>query len=331
MPCYDAALTLNEAIESIAAQTLTDFELVAVDDGSSDATVALLETWAERDPRVRLHRRPHTGIVEALNAGLAACRAPLVARMDADDRAHPRRLEKQVAYLAAHADVAVVGCLLEGFPAQDVRQGFRIYIQWLNSLVTPEAIARDIWIESPLAHPSVVMRRTCLERLGGYQDHGWPEDYDLWLRMHLAGERLAKVPEVLLDWREHLARLTRIDSRYAVENFLRAKARYLIEGPLQGRRSIVVWGAGPMGRRLSKHLVRGGAPLAGFVDIDPAKVGRTRRGLPIHAPQALPALWSDLDDPVLLVAVGARGARVLIRDQLAAMGLVEGDDWWAVA
>ena len=85
---------------------------------------------------------------------------------------------------------------------------------------SPDAIAREIWIESPLAHPSVVMRRTCLERLGGYQDHGWPEDYDLWLRMHLAGERLAKVPEVLLDWREHPARLTRIDSRYAVENFL---------------------------------------------------------------------------------------------------------------
>lgn len=331
MPCFNAAATLAEARESLAAQTLADWELVAVDDGSTDATRAALAAWAERDRRVRVLARPHAGILEALNAGLQACRAPLVARMDADDRAHPERLRRQVESLEAHPEITVLGCRVQGFPAGQVREGFRIYLEWLNGLLTPEQIAREIFVESPLAHPSVVFRRQAVLDLGGYQERGWPEDYDLWLRLHLAGARMAKLPEVLLDWREHPARLTRTDARYAVEKFLRAKAHYLARGPLHGRAAVAVWGSGPMGRRLAKHLARQGVPLRVFLDIDPRKIGRTRRGLPILSPADLPGWWAGQTRPALLAAVGSRGARALIRRQLEAMGLREGQDWWAAA
>jgi hypothetical protein len=212
-----------------------------------------------------------------------------------------------------------------------MREGFRIYLDWLNGLTSAEEIARQIFVESPLPHPSVMMRRDWLERAGGYQDHGWPEDYDLWLRLHLLGARFAKVPEVLLAWRDSPGRLTRLDPRYSVENFLRAKAHYLAAGPLRDRGAVIVWGAGQMGRRLSKHLLREGAPLAAFVDIDPAKIGGRKRGLPVVAPADLPALWGRSPNPAVLAAVGARGARALIRAQLEGMGLREGEDWWAVA
>ncbi len=331
MPCFNVEETLDEALQSILDQTLKCIEVVAVDDGSTDATAPILASWQKRDPRVRVVTVVHQGILEALNTGVGACRAPIIARMDADDRAHPERLEKQVDFLKDHPDVAVIGCLVEGFPVGGVREGFRVYIEWLNSLVTPEAIARAIYIESPLAHSSVVMRRSWLERMGGYQENGWAEDYDLWLRMHLAGAHFAKVPEVLLYWREHPQRLTRTDSRYSVENFLRAKAHYLCQGPLIGCDALIVWGAGEMGRRLSKHLLRRGAPLEAFVDIDPAKVGRTRRDRPIIAPEDLPDWLRRFNSPVVLAAVGSRGARVLIRDRLIGMGLTEGKDWWAVA
>ena len=331
MPCYNAAATLDEAVESILGQTRKDIELIAVNDGSSDGSGDLLEAWEGRDVRVTVLQRSHEGLIEALNAGLAVCRAPLVARMDADDRAHPERLEAQAAFLAEKEEIAVVGCRVEGFPATEVREGFRIYLDWLNSLETPQEIAREIFVESPLAHPSVMMRREWLGQVGGYQDWGWPEDYDLWLRLHLAGARFAKVPRLLLAWREHPLRATRTDRRYSVENFLRAKAHYLMRGPLRGRESVLVWGAGQMGRRLSKHLLREGAPLKAFIDIDPAKIGRTRRGAPVIAPEGLPALWESIPRPVLLVAVGSRGARGLIRGQLAELGWVEAQDWWAVA
>ena len=94
---------------------------------------------------------------------------------------------------------------------------------------------------------------------------------------------------------------------------------------------MLVWGAGMIGRRLSKHLLRQGAPLTAFIDIDPGKIGRTRRGLPILSPSNLPDWWHASTNPVVLAAVGARGARKLIRQQLTQFSLQEGRDWWGVA
>ncbi len=331
MPCYNAAATLEEALDSLARQTFSDFEVVAVDDGSEDATLQILRTWAARDRRFRVLSCSHGGVIAAANAGLEVCRGDYIARMDADDRALPDRLAEQAAYLDAHPEVAVVSSLVRGFPQGDVREGFRIYIEWLNSLVSDEDIRREIFVESPLPNPSVMMRREWLERMGGYQERGWPEDYDLYLRLYLAGACFAKIPSVLLEWREHPQRLTRTDSRYSVENFLRCKAYYLARGPLQGRDAVILWGAGMMGRRLGKQLQRQGVELTAYVDIDPKKIGSTRRGRPILAPDELMPLWRRYRSPVLLVAVGARGARKLIRKRLADFGLVEGKDWWAAA
>lgn len=331
LPCRDAASTLDEALDSLFRQTLADFEVIAVDDGSSDGSVECLMVWAAREPRLRLLRIEPRGIIAALNAGLEACQAPLLARMDADDLAEPERLQQQLELLRARPELAAVGCLVAGYPPDLLAEGFRLYIEWQNRLIEPEAIAREIFIESPLVHSSMVIRREWLERVGGYQERGWAEDYDLWLRMHSAGARFAKVPVVLLHWRDHPRRLTRTDPRYSVENFLRAKSYYLLQGPLRERDAVIVWGAGQMGRRLAKHLQRGGAPLKAFIDIDPRKLGRERRGCPIVSPDALPELWRRYQHPAVLACVGSRGARALIRHQLAVVGLHEGSDWWAAA
>jgi glycosyltransferase involved in cell wall biosynthesis len=331
MPCYNAATTLDETMRSLLEQTYPRFEIIAVDDGSEDSTLNQLQTWAGRDARVRVLAREHEGIIPALNAGLEECRSTLVARMDADDLVHPERLERQVEMLEEDPGLAVCATLVEGFPAENVREGFQIYIEWLNHLVSHEAITREIFIESPLAHPSVAFRKRWVEQVGGYQEHGWPEDYDLWLRLFLAGARFVKVPEILVYWREHKDRLTRTDTRYSVKNFLRAKAHYLCKGPLVDRDGVIVWGAGQMGRRLAKHLEREGAPLAAFIDIDPGKIGRERRGLPVAAPDALRHWLEKFRRPVVLAAVSSRGARQLIRERLTGVGLREGIDWWAVA
>jgi glycosyltransferase involved in cell wall biosynthesis len=331
MPCYNAEAVVAEALHSLSNQTLADFEIVAVDDGSTDSTLAILQAWAREDSRMQILPRPHEGIIPALNAGLQTCRALYVARMDADDICHPERLQRQVAFLDAHPEVTLVSCQVEGFPRDTLREGFRIYIDWQNSLVSNEDICREIFVESPIAHPSVTLRKAVIEDLGGYQERGWAEDYDLWLRLYLQGARFAKIPQILLYWREYPERLTRSDGRYSLENFLRAKAYYLVRGPLTGREAVILWGAGMMGRRLSKQLQRQQAPLAAFIDIDPKKIGRTRRGLPILAPDDLLELWKRYSNPVLLAAVGARGARALIRERLEGMGLREGQDWWGVA
>lgn len=331
LPVFNARPFLDDCLQSLVDQTYDDFEILAVDDGSKDGSREILESWAEADGRIRVVRQPHLGLVSTLNAGLEHCRGEIVARMDADDVADPRRLELQIEALEGPGELDVVSCLVEHFPEHDVAEGFRVYESWINSLVRHEQILCERFIESPIPHPTAVLRRATLAEVGGYQDRGWPEDYDLWLRMAHAGKRFGKVTERLYYWREHPTRLTRTDSRYAVEKFIACKARYLLDGPLRGIRRLVVWGAGQTGRRLSKHLLRGGAPIEGFIDIDPQKIGRTLRGRPIEGVEALESAFQYRRQTLLLVAVSSRGARRLIREQLAALGLQETRDFWLAA
>ncbi len=331
LPVFNARPFLDECLASLTRQTLADFEVLAVDDGSRDGSGAILESWREQDARIRVLRRPHLGHVAALNTGLEACRGELVARMDADDVAHPERLRLQVAAFDARPSLSVVSCKVRHFPDEAVAEGFRVYEEWLNSLVRHEQIMRDRFIESPIPHPTAMVPRATFLEAGGYRDQGWPEDYDLWLRLAAAGKRFHKVPRTLHYWRQHEVRLTRTDGRYALEKFLACKACYLCAGPLQGVRKVVVWGAGQTGRRLSKHLIRRGAPVEVFLDIDPGKIGRTLRGRPILNAAALPGLFDRRKRTLLLVAVSSRGARKLIRGRLDSIGLRETRDFWIAA
>lgn len=331
LPCYNAATTLSESLQSIRAQTFTDFELVVVDDGSKDDTCSILSEFVRTDSRIQVVTQKHLGIVNALNSGLSVCRAPIVARMDADDLSHPERLALQWQFLQKNPQIDIVGCLVAGFPQEELRQGFQSYLAWQNHLTTNEDICREIFVESPFPHPSVMYRKQVIKQVGGYHDYGWAEDYDLILRLYQNGSSFAKVPKFLLEWREHAQRLTRIDSRYSLENFMRAKAHYLTLGPLTNRDAIFIWGAGLMGRRISRYLVAHNQPLTAFIDIDPKKIGRTRRGKPVLHPDELLGYWKRFKSPVLLAAVGVRGARKLIRTRLHKIGLEEGEDWWSVA
>jgi glycosyltransferase involved in cell wall biosynthesis len=331
LPCYNAGSTLEEALFSLAAQSYPDFEVLCVDDGSNDTTLGILEDWQKQDSRLNVIHSAHGGVINAVNIALNACQYDIVVRMDSDDRCHPDRIKLQRQYLLDHQDIGVVGSKVKGFPEGDIGEGFQLYYQWLNSLITHEDITREIFVESPLANPSTAFRRSLILAVGGYQDHGWPEDYDLWLRLYLAGARFAKVPEYLLEWREHPQRLTHLDSRYSVENFLRAKAHYIARGPARDRDAVFIWGAGMTGRRLSKHIVREGLPLTAFVEVDPKKIGNTRRGKPIIASTDLSKMWRDYKNPILLTAVRARKAGPLIRAKLDDLALIEGQDWWAAA
>ena len=144
MPVYQAATTLRATLESLRAQSLARFEIVAVDDGSTDESAGILQAWRQTDPRLRVDARPHSGLTQALNHGLRLCSAPFVARLDADDVAAPERLAKQVEFLQRHGDVSVLGTRIECFPAAAVRQGYRVYEEWQNGLIEHDQIVREI-------------------------------------------------------------------------------------------------------------------------------------------------------------------------------------------
>jgi glycosyltransferase involved in cell wall biosynthesis len=326
IPVHDAGPYLRPALRSVARQSFLDFEALLLDDGSTDGSPEVLAEIAARDPRFRVLSPGRVGLVKALNLLRAAASAPLLARFDADDAMHPRRLELQVAYLDENKGVGAVASLVRHFPRCSVRGGNLRYEAWLNSLVTHDEIERNLFVESPLPHPSVTMRAELLDRVGGYRDVGHPEDYDLWLRAWGAGFRFGKVARVLHSWRDHPRRLTRTDANYRVEAFLRAKAEALLAGPLAGGRPFVIWGAGMFGRRLTRLLVRAGRAPAALLDIDRGKIGRTRHGRPVVPPEAFRP-----GSALVLGAVGALGAREEIRARLRGMGLVETRDFWMVA
>lgn len=322
LPYRDVAETVEAAVESMLRQTHAELEVVAVDDGSTDSGPQRLARVASRDGRVRCLRTDGVGIVGALGRGLAAARGGLIARMDGDDVSLPERIARQVAALEADPRLGAVGVRVQGFPSEALGEGMQRYIAWQNGLVSTEDHAREIFVEAPLCHPSVLLRREALDQVGGWRDVPWPEDYDLWLRLDAAGWRLAKVPEVLLRWRHRAGRATFQDGRYAPERFREAKA-----GPLARRvRStglpLAIWGAGPTGKRLARALERHGVFASHFVDIDPRKIGRKARGAPVSTPRTLTA-----GAQFVVVAVGARGARELIRRHLLPRGFLEGTDF----
>ena len=214
-PVRDAEATLGECLASLAAQTLTDHEVVAVDDHATDGSRAILEEAARRDPRLRVLDNPGQGLVAALNAAGTAARAALLARMDADDVCHPGAASLAGRVLPGGPGPVRAGNVRPSRGESGPNEGMRAYVRWLNGLLDHEAIVRDLFVESPLAHPTVMMRAEMLARLGGYRASTGPEDYDLWLRAQTAGARFAKLPEVLLDWRDGPGRLSRTDPRYA--------------------------------------------------------------------------------------------------------------------
>ena len=323
LPVYNAADSIARCVESLAAQDHPSFEVVLVDDGSTDGSAEIARrAWTDGDG-LRIVSIPHSGIVAALHAGCRAARGGLIARMDADDTCRFDRLSRQAALLADRPDVAVCSCLVAAPDGEPYQGGYRHYVDWVNGLTEPGSIALARFIESPIPHPSVLIRREALDAVGGYRDAGWAEDYDLWLRLFEAGFRFAKVPEVLVYWRDRSDRLSRVDPRYSPDAFACCKARFLRSGPLAEIDEVVIWGAGRTTRGRARHLVRLGVRALAYVDIDPRKTGQTVGGVPVIPPEGL----ADLHNAIVLSWVGSRGARDLIRARLLATGRTEGADF----
>lgn len=197
------------------------------------------------------------------------------------------------------------------------------YVAWQNALLTRDDHAREIFVEAPLCHPSVLMRRAALERVGGYRQVPWPEDYDLWLRLDSAGFDLAKVPAVFFKWRMSRGSVTKTDPRTALARLVDARATYLAPRLRARRDGFAIWGAGQTGRRLARALETHALRPMFFADIDPKKIGRTARGLPIVSAEE--AIFRAEGASVhLVVAVGEPGARDIVRARLTRVGLHEG-------
>jgi len=205
MPVYNALPFLDDSIHSILTQTFSDFEFVILDDASTDHSVERLREWARRDKRIRVHEsKTRLGLSGSANAVVAKARASMIARMDADDVAHPDRLRRQFQLIESQADVAVVGTLCNGIDAdgREVRPRDR----W-------RLVRRSAYI--PFPHGSAMFRREVFDRVGGYDDAPGGEDQKLVSKMSAHG-RVLTLPDVLYSYRYHANNATLFNGLRAV-------------------------------------------------------------------------------------------------------------------
>lgn len=344
LPVYNAAAdggtALRRCLQSLFAQCgtpeapLPPTEIIALDDGSTDAGGAVLDALAllrpQGAPELRVCHLPHAGIAPTLNAGLELARGPYIARMDADDVSHPRRLALQYARLAADPDMGVCAACATFGGNPETAFGFAHFVDWQNSLLTPEDIRDGRFRDAPVCHPTVMFRREIAEREGPYRDGDFAEDWELWLRWLDAGVRFCKLPQALYQWNDPPQRLTRTDNRYsdAANNALRA---FWLRRECRRRKParLYVWGAGRMARRRLAPLWDATLLPVAFIDIDPRKIGQYVRNLPgppvpVIAPQNLPPA---AEDALLLNALTAHGAAEQAAAWLEAHGWRRGVHW----
>lgn len=329
MPVRDGESTVRRAIRSVLSQSAIEaeprWELLVIDDESRDGSRHVAETMATEDRRIRVLRNDGSGLVAALETGCRAARGRFIARLDVDDECLAGRLAAQAEHLLRHPEIGVVGCLVEFGGDPVAAEGYARHVEWTNSLVRHEQILNSRLVDSPLPHPSVMFRRELLDRFGGYRDGPFPEDHELWLRWLDAGVRFSKVPEMLVRWNDPADRLSRTDSRYSTDATARLRCRHLAVH-LHRRaehRPLWLWGSGRITRRRFDALAEHGVEIAGFIDIDPNRVGQRSLGVPVVGPDRLPSIESSF----VVSGVGVRGARDEIRTSLLASGRREGEDF----
>ncbi len=313
------------ALQSLLAQSYTKLEIILIGDCERH-----VERWLPsnitRIPTLQLINRAEPGIVSALNTGIRAASGNLLARMDADDIALPERIACQVQLLQQNPTVDFCATTIELFKASSqITEGSQNYQDWLNSLISTDAIRHNVFIESPMPHPSWMLRRELYNKLGGYRNISWAEDYDLVLRAWLAGAKMAKPQSgPLLQWRDHDLRLTRTDELYSRKNFLRAKAWALSQSLLQ-RRNAIILGTGSNAKRLHDALREYDVAVSCFVELNKAQRKKSLKALPVINYNDLAASGPQGD--LIVSAVTRYGARNTLRQWFDTQQMTDGVDY----
>ncbi|MCT4533738.1 glycosyltransferase [Halodesulfovibrio sp.] len=325
MPVYNGANTLSTAVDSILAQTFTDFEFIIVDDGSTDSTLEIIQEYIAHDERVRGFTIPHSGVATAANAGLSKVRARLIARMDADDYSLPERLAQQVAYLHGHPEIGLVGTRVTFGGDRNTAGGYARYVDWTNTLLTPDDISIRRFQEAPFAHPSTMYRTELIERFGGYRTGNLPEDYELWLRWMSLGVKAAKLPQELVVWNDPPNRLSRIGEQCSVDNFYKMKSPYLadwLHNNVAPDKKIYIIGAGKSSRQRALLLEQYGVVISGWIDVDPKKIGNLVHGKRVTGRETL-----EQENCFAVAYLAGHDANEQLEEFMQAKGFTLGTDY----
>lgn len=326
LPYYNAEKTLDRAIHSVVRQQETDFELILVNNRSTDRSASIAKQWAATDNRIRLADEPRQGVVFASNKAAEKARGRYIARMDADDEATPDKLRLQLAYLSSHPDTDAVAGLVEHVPHSTKAAGFSRFVEWSNAIRDSREIYLNRFIELPVVNPTLMWKKEVGEQHGLYRAGSFPEDYEMILRWLDAGVKIAKIPRKVLHWYDSETRLTRTHAAYSEQAFYSVKSRYLASW-LQKHNpfhpGVSVWGASRISRRRARLLEPYGIRFTHYID---TKKSRQLGKRVIYYRELPPA-----GGLFILSYIRQMDNRDRIRAFLTSRGYVEGKDFLMVS
>lgn len=275
LPFHREGALLGRAIDSVKQQSYRDWQLILVANGADSETLEVAEQSAKGESRIQIYDEPESGIAYALNTGLSHCRGELIARLDADDEMPPDRLQLQAKFLDENPDIGLVSGQVNFIHAPkqvatappDNTAGYDAYVAQINSWQSEDDILRYRFVESPVAHPSVMFRRELIDRYGMYSTAAVPEDYELWMRWLSAGVRFAKIPQTVLNWYDSPGRLSRTHANYARRAFDAVRLEHLLQVLPELVKGRPLWFCGgKYARKKIAQLAAQGLHVTGVVD-----------------------------------------------------------------
>lgn len=317
MPMRNAIPYLNECIDSIIKQTFTDWELVVVNDHSTDHSFDIMTDYALKDNRIRVFNAEGKGIIDALQQAYSQTSGEFITRMDADDIMPREKLNLFLEKLY-HLPSAVVTGKIK-YIGDNLREGYTKYETWMNSLMETHDHYNQVYRECVIPSPAWMMERKLFDSIGGFSPHTYPEDYDLTLRIYENKIPIVAVQEVVHIWRDYQERTSRNDPNYAFNAFEELKTDYFLKVDFQKEKELVLWGGGKKGKNIAVLLQKHGIKFIWACN-NPKKIGQ----------DIYNQTMADIDSAFetgktyqTIIAVAQPEEQVLIKETLKALPNVE--------
>ncbi len=322
MPVHNAEPYLEECLQSIRGQSYEQWELLAVDDGSTDESHVILAKYASIDARINIWQQPKLGIIAALQKGYQSAKGTLITRMDADDHMPKQKLRLMHQSWEAHGKGHLITGRVAYFSDKPLGEGYLKYTDWLNNLVKTRRHFEAIYRECVIPSCAWLIHRSDFENCGGFDGKHYPEDYDLTFRFYQQGIRVVALDELLHFWRDHAARSSRNDPNYLDNNFLQLKLRYFLQIELKEKEELTLWGAGKKGKALAQMLVNQSISFR-WITNNEQKQSKDIHGVVLESDQL--ALNSS-NNAKIIIAVANEEEQAEIRARLAKLKFKEGSN-----
>lgn len=272
-PFKNSSRYLPECIDSILNQTYTNWELIIVDDNSTDDSFEVVKSLSDKDNRIKLLKNSGSGIIEALRMAFKHSNGSFITRMDSDDIMTPNKLEVLLEGLEKYGKSHVAVGLVKYFSSTGINDGYAKYEVWLNNLTKQGINFSEIYKECVIPSPCWMIHRDDLIACDAFNPDDYPEDYDLTFRFYKHGLKCIPCDDVLHEWRDYRTRTSRTHEHYAANHFIDLKLRYFLELHYDNNRPLAIWGAGEKGKFIAKLLIDKNIPFEWICD-NPKKIGK---------------------------------------------------------